>query len=46
MSFLYIVVMMAASTKYSINSYFSPAPMSLPGGQKFAQGMPRSGHPS
>ena len=29
MSFLYLVVMVAANTKYSINSLLSPAPMSL-----------------
>jgi hypothetical protein len=29
MIFLYLVVMVAANTKYSINSLLSPAPMSL-----------------
>jgi hypothetical protein len=29
MPFLYIVVMVAANTKYSINSLLSPVPMSL-----------------
>jgi hypothetical protein len=37
MSFLYLVVMMAASTKYSINSLFSPAPDVVFWSQKIAR---------
>ncbi|TCU14967.1 hypothetical protein EV130_12314 [Rhizobium azibense] len=46
MSFLYLVVMVAANTKYSINSLLSPAPDVTFLEVKIAQKSPHGSHPS
>ncbi|TCU31362.1 hypothetical protein EV129_12921 [Rhizobium azibense] len=45
MSFLYLVVMVAANTKYSINSLLSPAPDVTFLEVKIAQKSPHGSHP-
>jgi hypothetical protein len=46
MSFLYLVVMVAANTKYSINSLLSPAPDVTFWKIKIAHEAPHGDHPS